>query len=92
MQLCAVTSEGELHKYDAPTLTCDESAMPSHGELTLAEDLPTIAGLEERMAESYGHEMVWRTARALRIHATRTHATRTHALQASSMQCGVPLY
>ena len=72
VQLYAVTSEGELHQYDAPTLTCDDSAMPSHGELTLAEDLPVIAGLEERMAESYGHEMVWRTACALRIHCSYT--------------------
>ena len=87
MQLYAVTSEGVLHQYAAPPLTCDDSAMPSHGELTLAEDLPLVAGLEERMAESYGHEMVRRTACALHAHYAHTHACPA----GSSMQCGVPL-
>ena len=91
VQLYAVTSDGVLHQYAAPPLTCDDSALPSHGELTLAEDLPLVAGLEERMAESYGHEMVRRTACVLRAHYSHTH-THAHTCPAGSlMQCGVTL-
>ena len=60
-------------------LPCEDSAMPSHGELTHAEDLPMIAGLEEHMAETYGHEMVC-LASTLQYTPYCAHFTRTRVV------------